>query len=183
MKSSVVPLRANERDRAYFAKEINAAYRRSVESILEIGDLLIAAKEKLPHGEYEEMVDEDLPFGPSQARRYKRIAEDERLRKRAHVHALPAAMSTLVELSKCTDEQLDRIDIHPDLKRSEVETIRRASRRPRSRKGRRGQDAKAELTKAVKTLRVLRFRWKHVEELQPVWDTIEDVARRHGVAK
>jgi hypothetical protein len=166
-----------------FAEKIRAAYGRSVASIFEIGDLLIAARERLPHGEFEAMVNEDLPFGPSQARKYKKVAEDQRLRKRARVHALPAAMGTLFELSKCTDEELDRIDIRPALKRSEVEAIRRASRNLRSRKGRRGKDASAELRKALKSLLVTRHRWWHVKELQLVWDAIEKTARQHGVAR
>jgi hypothetical protein len=45
---------------------ILAALQESVAAILKVGHLLIEAKKDLPHGEFQKMVERDLPFSPRQ---------------------------------------------------------------------------------------------------------------------
>lgn len=47
-----------------YPEAIRGAYRDTVEGIFRMGRLLIDANEDLLHGEFESMVEEDLPFGP-----------------------------------------------------------------------------------------------------------------------
>jgi citrate lyase beta subunit len=57
---------------AQWAKQICASAQRTVDSILETGRLLIAAK-ALDHGEFESMIANDLPFDVSTARRQMKM--------------------------------------------------------------------------------------------------------------
>jgi N6-adenosine-specific RNA methylase IME4 len=119
-----------------WAARITACWRASVEAILEVGKLLAAAKESLPHGDYEAMIENDLPFSASTSRRLKSIAEDPKLSNRAHVHVLPPHWGTLYELTKLDESQFQaKINdgtIHPEMERREiaqtVKTLRRAKR-------------------------------------------------------
>jgi Protein of unknown function (DUF3102) len=64
-----------------WAARIKAAWQRSVDAIFETGRLLIAAKAKLPHGRFERMVQNELPFGERTAQALMAIAKDARLQK------------------------------------------------------------------------------------------------------
>lgn len=113
---------------------INGAFRRSYDSIIEAGKLLIAAKEKLgPRGTWLELVETKLDFSPDTAQRLMAIARDERLTNTAHVRFLPRSYSTLHELTKLSDEEFQRgIEqniIRPDMERKDVEIIRPAPQR------------------------------------------------------
>lgn len=106
---------------------IAASWRASVESVLEAGRLIAAAKVDLPHGAFLEMIKTALPFGASTAQRLMRIAADERLSNAAHVLHLPPSWGTLNELRKLDDDTFKaRIadgSIRPDLERSEAKAI------------------------------------------------------------
>ena len=52
---------------AKYAQRITACQRKSVESIIECGRLLIAAKDELKHGEFLKMIENELPFKRSTA--------------------------------------------------------------------------------------------------------------------
>jgi hypothetical protein len=67
-----------------WVQEITATWRKSLESILDTGRLLIEAKEKLDPGEFLEMIVRDLPFGERTAQRLMAIARDERLTDATH---------------------------------------------------------------------------------------------------
>jgi hypothetical protein len=84
---------------------ITGAWQKKIESYLEVGAYLIDAKAKLP-GEYEAMIESDLPFDKSTARRLKIIAEHPILSDRAYTHALPARWMTLYLLSQLPPETL-----------------------------------------------------------------------------
>src|SRR5260370_37375543 len=86
-----------------WAAKIRAAWQSSINGIIECGQLLIAAKAELGHGEFEVMIENELPFTPSTARRLMIVAEDERIR--AHVHVLPPSWGTLYELTKLDDNE------------------------------------------------------------------------------
>jgi hypothetical protein len=114
-----------------YAERIAACWRKSVEAIFEVGRLLVAAKERLEHGQFEAMIETSLPFGTSTARRLMAVAADSRLSNRAHVHVLPPSWGTLYELTKLDDATLEaRIadrTIRADMDRKEVENLVRGA--------------------------------------------------------
>jgi hypothetical protein len=60
--------------REEFATEIRRAWGESQESFLLIGHYLIAAKERLPHGEFMGMIAADLPFSHQTANKLMSVA-------------------------------------------------------------------------------------------------------------
>jgi hypothetical protein len=104
-KSNILQI-AKPRSAAEWVKRISAAWQKSVASIIETGDLLIKAKDDLDHGEFDAMVERDLPFKPSTARRLTKIAANECLSNRAHAHVLPPSWMTLYELTKLPAPEL-----------------------------------------------------------------------------
>jgi hypothetical protein len=64
-----------------YAQRITACQRKSVESIIECGRLLIAAKDELKHGEFLKIIENNLPFKRSSAQAFMRIAKDKRIAK------------------------------------------------------------------------------------------------------
>jgi hypothetical protein len=113
---------------ANWAKKIRAAWHRSVAAIFEVGDLLVAAKKKLPHGQFEKMVQTRLRWDERTAQRLMAVAHDKRLRAKAtHGSLLPASWRTLYELSRLTDQQLEQAfangDIGPEMHRRDAEAI------------------------------------------------------------
>jgi N6-adenosine-specific RNA methylase IME4 len=110
--------------RELWAERITAAWRSTVEGIFAVGRLLSEAKDELAHGDFEAMIEADLPFKPSTARRLMIISSDERLSNRAHVHALPPHWGTLYELTKLPDNvfhaKLAAGQIWPEMQRKDV---------------------------------------------------------------
>jgi N6-adenosine-specific RNA methylase IME4 len=110
--------------RAAWAVRITAAWRKSVEGVIEAGRLLSQAKAALPHGAFSEMIQRDLPFKASTAQRLMKIAADERLTDAAHVQLLPPHWGTLYELTKLSDDafkaKIASGAIHPELERRDV---------------------------------------------------------------
>src|SRR5712691_5370692 len=107
--------------------KILAALQRSVEAIIEVGQLLARAKGDLPHGEFQRMIEKDLPFTPRQARVYMRVAADPRLANRKHASVLPAAVNTLEVFSRLSDQEFERRlqsgDVHPNMSRKDALTL------------------------------------------------------------
>lgn len=105
-----------------YAEAIGDAYRDTLEDIFRMGDLLIEAKDDLAHGEFGQMVEDDLPFGKRTSRKLRAIARDDRLRNRTRASDLPAAWSTLHRLTKLDDRQWAAVEPHisPELTRSEI---------------------------------------------------------------
>lgn len=116
-----------------WALRINAAWRRSLESVLETGRLLIDAKARLRHGQWETMIATQLDFSPSTVQRLMIIARDDRLSNPAHGQLLPRSYRTLYELTKLSDAEFTRgiteKIINPDMDRVDVEIIRPTPRR------------------------------------------------------
>jgi hypothetical protein len=113
---------------AKYAQRITACQRKSIQSIVECGRLLIAAKEELKHGEFLKMIENNLPFKRSTAQALMKIAVDRRIAKYQHAGCLPAHWPTLVKLTQLPDASFEaRIEdgtIHPGLeRRSAVEMI------------------------------------------------------------
>jgi hypothetical protein len=101
--------------RAEWADRINGNWRKGVESILQVGRDLSAAKDRLDPTDYQKMVDKDLDFDRTVASRLMKIANDGKIC--AHAHKLPPSWMTLYELTKLTDakfaEGIDLKVIHP----------------------------------------------------------------------
>jgi N6-adenosine-specific RNA methylase IME4 len=112
-----------------WAARIVACWQASVTGILEVGRLLTAAKDALPHGEFEAMINAHLPFVPRTAQMLMAIAADPRLSNPKHVSLLPPSWGTLYELTKLSDEQfsvsLSAGKIRPDVERGEITAIKK----------------------------------------------------------
>jgi hypothetical protein len=93
-----------------WAREINAAHGKGIEACIEMARLLAAARDDLePSGKinWEDFVKNELNINPADARKLEAIARNAWLTKRSNLNALPSAVSTLYELSRGTDEQLE----------------------------------------------------------------------------
>lgn len=119
----------------YWARRINAEWRKSVEGILNVGRQLIAAKEACEHGEFlrlfkghENAVREPVPFTPETAQRLMAIYSKPPLSNAAHAQHLPQSWYTLYELTKLDDEQIvagiKAGEITPDMTRAEASALR-----------------------------------------------------------
>lgn len=108
---------------------IRDAWQDSVGSVLKIGQLLIDAKAELEHGQFETMIETDLPFGPRSARMLMAIAEDKKLANRKHASVLPPSWTTLYELTKVPEDvfeaKLKEGVIRPDMQRDEAMRLHR----------------------------------------------------------
>jgi hypothetical protein len=111
-------------ERNQWATRISTAWQKSVESIIETGGLLIAAKAALDHGQWGQMVESDLPFSRQTAHKLMKIADDARLSNVAHVRHLPPSWGILYELTKLDDDTFDQKlrdgTIRPDMHRKDV---------------------------------------------------------------
>jgi len=110
--------------RADWAKRISDDYDEARERFFGIGDNLVAAKEALAHGEFQLMVDAELPFSRSTAQRFMAIAQDGRLRNAAHATLLPADYTVLASLAGFDDKTFEKAlqdgVIRPDLTRADL---------------------------------------------------------------
>jgi Protein of unknown function (DUF3102) len=113
-------------ERTQWAARISAAWRQSVDSIIETGRLLLAAKAdpKMQHGEWGTMVESDLPFNRHTAHKLMQIAGDKRLTNVSQGKHLPPSWTTLYELTKLDDDTFDQKlrdgSINPEMKRKDV---------------------------------------------------------------
>ena len=90
-----------------WADRIRTQLGKSVESILEVGRLLIKAKADLPHGEWGRMFEDGLvPFSQQTANKLMTIAEHPLLSNHAHGRDLPPSWTTLYELTKVPERAL-----------------------------------------------------------------------------
>src|SRR5262245_55434393 len=110
--------------RTGWAAKISAAWRSALDDIIETGALLIEAKAALPHGEFEAMIEAELPFGKRTAQMLMKVAADSRLTNAKHASLLPPSWYTLYELSKLPDDvfaaKLADGTIHPEMQRKDL---------------------------------------------------------------
>ena len=94
---------------------------------MEVGKLLIQAKDALEHGEFLEMVETQLPFHATTAGRLMLIARHGVISNYAHVHNLPSSWGTLAVLAQLSQGQflkhLRAGAIHPEMERNEAQTL------------------------------------------------------------
>jgi hypothetical protein len=106
-----------------------------VETIIAIGSILIEAKAdpKLEHGQFEAMVERDLPFGPRTARMLMAVARDPLLSDRNHGSVLPPSWRTLYELSRLPEPVLEAAladgRITPAMERKQVPALHATEKR------------------------------------------------------
>lgn len=121
--------------RKEWARKITTRWHEAAKAIIDVGQMLIDAKADLPHGQFEAMIDADLPFTSSTAQRLMKIARDAELTNPAHVPLLPPAWGTLYELTKLPPTAKQRAfaegRIHPNMERRDVARLRREHRRSR----------------------------------------------------
>ena len=90
-----------------FADAIVARWQDSVLAIIDVGKLLLGAKEALPHGEFGPMIESDrVPFSSRTAQRLMEIAEHSLLSNATRASHLPPSWMTVYELTKVPDDAL-----------------------------------------------------------------------------
>ncbi|PNQ99356.1 hypothetical protein C1S70_07255 (plasmid) [Azospirillum argentinense] len=113
--------------RAEFAEDIRRNWLNALEATVQVGRRLNEAKEKLPHGEYEAMVEQDLPFKPATARKLREVATFVDSGK-VPLEQLPEAYSTVYAIATMPEEQrqkaLEQGLIQPDMTRRELEVFK-----------------------------------------------------------
>jgi hypothetical protein len=136
-----------------YVSEISRLWSRAQGAFLEIGGLLIRAKEMLPHGEYVASVEAELPFSSRTAYQLREAARWA-LGGPIPMERLPGSYSTIYLLSTLEPPVLNAAEkdglIRPELKRAELIEWRR-------RRGR-GQDAQGEMRAKLERLRRERMR-------------------------
>jgi hypothetical protein len=115
-----------------YVEAISQLWGRAQSAFLDIGKLLIRAKERLPHGEYIASVEERLPFAARtayQLREAARWALDMDRRKTITLDQLPGSYSTIYLLSTLDPPTLERAQaegvVRPELRRAELIAWRR----------------------------------------------------------
>jgi hypothetical protein len=118
-----------------YVSAISQLWRQAQGAFLEIGRLLIRAKDTLPHGDYTEAVEARLPFSGRtayQLREAARWALEMHERRTITLDRLPGAYSTIYLLSTLDRDALLRAEaeglIRPDLRRAELVAWRQRRR-------------------------------------------------------
>lgn len=113
--------------RIEFVREITRLWGEANDKFLSIGRYLILAKATLPHGEYQPMIDNDLPFSPVTARQIVTAtsAIDNGL---LPPDRIPPSYSTVYLLTTLSDEERAAADraglIRPDVRRKEIRSFK-----------------------------------------------------------
>jgi hypothetical protein len=171
--NAVVP----QNDAAGYVREISRLWSEAKDKFLAIGEYLSLAKEQLAHGEYEAMIDSQLPFGKSAAHRMRTVAEAVRNGRLAR-DSLPQSYATAYELTLLNDRQLRLAEsrglIRPDVHRAELVAFRRAFDKPTTTEGR-----QSELLREWRKLGAEIERLQ--EKLQRTMDRRLDIERKIGL--
>ena len=120
-----------------YVQRIGALWGRAQSAFLDIGRLLIRAKDTLPHGEYTTSVEERLPFASRtayQLREAARWAIEMDRRRTIALNRLPGSYSTIYLLSTLDQSSLAAAEeeglIRPELRRAELIAWRKAKEAP-----------------------------------------------------
>lgn len=119
-----------------YVEAIGRLWGRAQTAFLDIGRLLIRAKERLPHGEYTTAVEDRLPFASRtayQLREAARWALEMDKRRTITLDRLPGSYSTIYLLSTLEPPLLIAAEaegiVRPELRRSELIAWRKARSR------------------------------------------------------
>jgi Protein of unknown function (DUF3102) len=111
-----------------YVSEISRLWSRAQGAFLEIGRLLIRAKDTLPHGEYVASVEAELPFSARTAYQLREAARWA-IGGTVSMERLPGSYSTIYLLSTLEPSLLKEAEkdglIRPELKRAELIEWRR----------------------------------------------------------
>jgi hypothetical protein len=121
------------------------ALNKSVEGIIEAGQVLIEAKNRLPHGQYTDWVCRELRFGVEsksssdaviarQGQMLRMLAGHEVISNPCHWHALPPSIRTLYELTLIRPSQrlvelIKKKKIHAGMTREEAIALQPKAKR------------------------------------------------------
>ena len=152
---------------------IETLWERSQRNFLTIGRYLIAAKKKLPHGEYDAMILDKLPFSRNTAHMFRTVAES--LENRTiEPEALPRDYSAAYKLVTLQPAQLEQARsrdlVRPTLTRKEIDSFRREFTSTTTR-----MDG---LPKSDKAL--LKARRKLIDEMETIRRKIAEIDERLG---
>jgi hypothetical protein len=132
--------------RSEFVDAIGRAWGGVQRRFLLIGRYLVQAKGKLPHGEYLDMIERDLPFRRNIAFQLREVA-DAIDTGRVGECEVPPNYSVVYQLATLSDAELraarEQGVVRPDVTRREVEAFKRLIRTP-----------KQERTDALRALRL-----------------------------
>jgi hypothetical protein len=124
-----------------YVAEIQRLWSRAQGAFLDIGRLLIRAKDTLPHGEYTAAVEAHLPFSARtayQLREATRWALEMNRTRSIPVERLPGSYSTIYLLSTLDPPTLEAAEheglLKPELRRAELVAWRRSRRGIESRR-------------------------------------------------
>ncbi len=121
---AVVPLSS----RAEYVREISDLWRRAQKTFVDIGRHLNNAKDRIPHGDFMDMIDAELPFGDRVANKLMAVARaiDAAV---FPVERLPPHYSIVYELVQMPEDlrgtALRENVIRPDVTRQEVIAFKR----------------------------------------------------------
>ena len=128
---AVIPLRT----KTEFVDQITALWVGAQERFLVIGKYLVNAKATLPRGDYEDMIERDLPFGTSVAHRLRTVAEAVEGKRIAEAEC-PKSYAAAYLIARLNDSDLsearERGLVQPMTPRSAVEAFRRERQGPRT---------------------------------------------------
>jgi hypothetical protein len=115
-----------------FVIEIKAAWQKSVDGIIESAVAVLRASKKLDKATFDKMIQEDLPFTASTARRLILIAEHPVLCSHVNRSALPNSWGTLYQLSKVRPPEalqalIEDGTIHARMERKDAERLTKGS--------------------------------------------------------
>ena len=115
-----------------YVEAIEQLWGKAQSAFLDIGRLLLRAKEELPHGDYMAAVEQRLPFASRtayQLREAARWALEMDRRKTITIDRLPGSYSTIYLLSTLDQPTLEAADaeglVRPELRRAELIAWRR----------------------------------------------------------
>lgn len=129
--------------REHTVERIRSLWDHARDTFVEIGRWLNAAKQALDHGDWEDMVEREMPFTPARARQLRQVAEfvDSNI---IPAERLPPYDTIILELSKLSPDELAKAQrenlVRPDVRRAEIQEFRRRQRASRS-----GTQARSEI--------------------------------------
>lgn len=131
ISDAIVPCRTRQE----FSQEIRYHWNRSRKEFLSIGRYLNRAKSILPHGEFEAMIESDMPFSVETAFRFRAVA-DAIDTGRLTLDVLPGAESVAYQIVTMTPDELERAKavglIRPDVTRRQLIAFKQSLRPART---------------------------------------------------
>jgi hypothetical protein len=106
---------------------ITAGWQKISQCIIAVANDLLKAKDELDHGDFEQMVNNKLPFGPRTAQMLMSIAKHPVLVNPKHASLLPASWYTLAILARLKPARLERLiadgTVNADMKREDATAL------------------------------------------------------------